>query len=185
MTTIPERAIAIASRLAGTKEITPNRSPRIDYLHWYTKLPAGNPYCVTFLQYCYKKACEEAGLLSPLPLTASSQTLWTEAEKLRCTDTDFRALLPGDIVIWRKYRLWQGHAGLAVSVYNSYENSFRTIEANTQPDQTGNQREGDGIYDKKRFARKIDFTVDAFYLRGFIRMTDLLEKAGYAKPLIY
>jgi hypothetical protein len=133
----------------------------------------GIPYCVLFVLYIYKKTLEEFGVELPLLITPSSQTLFNWAKNKGLLETDFSKLGAGDIVIWRKFKLWQGHAGIVISVNHS-EKSFLTVEGNTSAENISknsdfvDQREGGGIFRRKRYMRKADFAVDAFYLRGFI-----------------
>jgi len=177
---IIDKAIEIAQWLVGAKEEPKdsNRGRDIDVIQGAFGF-SGVQYCVLFCLYCYKIALGHFNIEYTLPNTASSQTLFEEAKKLGCVSTDFTNIQPGDIVIWRKFKLWQGHAGLCVSYLNTTDNSFVTIEGNTQPDNKGDQREGGGIYKKVRYAKKVDFLVDNFYLRGYIQMDKLLKQKGY------
>lgn len=166
------RALEIATKFIGTKEEGQNTGPVIDEIQKKFGFH-GVQYCVLFTLYCYKQACEELGIKYPFPQTASSQTLFDWALKNKIAYTDTRSLTRGDIVIWRKFKLWQGHAGLVISSFDEEHNTFKTIEGNTANSDYGNQRDGDGIYIRRRFARKIDFSVDNFYLRGFINVKNI------------
>ncbi len=153
----------------------------------------GIPYCVLFVLYIYKKTLEEFGIKLPLLVTPSSQTLFNWAQNKGLIETDFSKLGAGDIVIWRKFKLWQGHAGIVISVNHS-EKSFLTVEGNTSAEHLlsicpascrvpgsensdfGDQREGGGIFKRKRYMRKADFAMDAFYLRGFIPADRIITK---------
>lgn len=175
---VTERAIEIAKSFVGaTEDLGQNRGKKIDLIQKEFGFK-GVQYCVLFTLYCYKKAIEEHGYTSFLPKTASSQTLFEEAKKLGSVSTDFDLMIAGDIVIWRKFKLWQGHAAIALSTPNTLDKSFVTIEGNTQSGNAGDQRDGGGIYQRIRYARKMDFTVDNFYLRGYIQMSDYLSKLG-------
>lgn len=138
----------------------------------------GVQYCVLFVLYCYKKACAAQKVNYPFPDTASSQTLYEWAVKNGYAETDFSKLKHGDIVIWRKFKLWQGHAAIVKNVFPEYK-AFTTIEGNTQNSELGDQRDGGGIFIRTRYMRKADFRLDAFYLRGFIQVrkvfTDVLD----------
>lgn len=127
----------------------------------------GVQYCALFAQYCYKRACTDLNIPFPFSGTASSQTLYQEALKKNWAEVDFTKLKAGDIVIWRKFKLWQGHVGIVEAVFPEF-GSFHTIEGNTSPGNTGSQSNGGGIYRRTRYMQKTDFDVDAFYLRGFI-----------------
>lgn len=170
MEKIIKNAIEIAKNFVGTLEEPPN-SNRGDVID---KIQAefgykGVQYCALFVQYVYKRAY----LLSPLPNTASSQTLYQWAKEKGYISTDFNELQAGDIVIWRKFKLWQGHVGLVIEV-NPQTQSFITIEGNTSNNDYGDQRDGGGIFKRIRFMKKADFVEDAFYLRGFIKIRSVL-----------
>lgn len=165
---VVELAISAAETLVGTKEQPPksNRGLIIDKIQKYFGLK-GQQYCVMFTLYCYIEACNKLKIKFPFPKTASSQSLFENAKAKGATYTDPKLIKPGDIVIWRKLKLWQGHAGLVIS--NLFEDkTFRTIEGNTSNSNYGSQRDGDGIYKRIRSANKLNFNFSNFYIRGFI-----------------
>lgn len=169
-------ALRLAKSLIGIRELKPNRGHVIDEIQRQLGFN-GVAYCVLFCLYCYKEACEKNNLDFPFLITASSQSLFEWANKKELIYTDPSLLKPGDIAIWRKFKLWQGHAGLIESHLIRNTNggySFHTIEGNTSNSNYGNQRDGDGIYRRIRYVNKIDFSVDGFYLRGFIDVKKLL-----------
>lgn len=131
-------------------------------------------YCALFTQYIYAKILYSFNIENPFPKTASSQTLYGWAKNNELTSTNFSELSVGDIVIWRKRKLWQGHVGFVVSV-DQKNLMFETIEGNTANSDFGDQRDGDGIYRRIRYMKKSDFVVDAFWLRGFIKIDKLLS----------
>lgn len=177
--TVIERALEWANGLVGTVE-TPKDSNRglviddIQRMFGYK----GVSYCALFAQYCYKLACNAFELPFPFSGTASSQSLYQQALKKNWIETDFKKLKRGDIVIWRKWNLWQGHVGIVETIFPELE-TFFSIEGNTSSDEKGSQANGGGIYKRLRRMRKMDFAVDGFYLRGFIavrRIFPELEK---------
>lgn len=173
--TLLNKAVEEARKYLGEKEITPNRSLRIDEIQKLFKL-LGQQYCVMFVLYCYHKVASPFYKRLPFPLTASSQTLFEWALKNGFTYTDPKRVKPGDIAIWRKFKLWQGHAGLVVSYYDEKNEGIFTIEGNTSNGMKGSQRDGDGIWKRLRLTRKLEFQYDNFYLRGFIDMKKVLER---------
>lgn len=170
-------AILIANTLVGTKEETQNRGKVIDEIQRELGF-ISLPYCVIFVLSCYKRACKALSVPFPMIVTASSQTLFEWAKKQEFTYTDPMLIKPGDIAIWRKWNLWSGHAGLITSFLEYNHNGqklFSTIEGNTSNNNYGSQSDGDGIYRRIRYANKIDFDVDGFYLRGFLNLRKILE----------
>lgn len=165
---IVKKALEWAQQLVGTVEIPKdsNRGVIIDDIQKVFGYK-GVSYCALFAQYCYKRACIALNYPFPFSGTASSQTLYQEALKMNWIETDFTKLKAGDIVIFRKFKLWQGHVGIVERVFPELS-SFCSIEGNTSSGEIGNQTNGGGIYRRVRYMKKLDFAVDSFYLRGFI-----------------
>jgi hypothetical protein len=169
MNKIISDAIQNARDLVGTKEAGNNRGILIDKIEKEFGL-VGQAYCVMFILYCYIQAAKKYSETLLLPKTASSQTLFEYAQKQNLTYQDPTLLKPGDIAIYRKFKLWQGHAAFVVSNYSPEEKTFQTIEGNTSNSNFGSQSDGDGIYNRVRACKKINFEIGSFYLRGFIDM---------------
>jgi len=184
--TVVEKALQWAETFVGTVEVPPNsnRGFTIDDIQKVFGYK-GVAYCALFAQYVYKRACVSLNIPFPFSGTASSQTLFKWAKEHKCAETDFKNLRYGDIIIWQKYKIWQGHVGVVKSV--DFENQcFKTIEGNTSPDTKGSQSNGGGIYERTRYMKQVDFTVDSFWLRGFINVRKLfnLEQIDIeAKPM--
>jgi len=174
MNKIISAAIQNAGDLVGTKEVGNNRGIIIDKIEKEFGL-IGQAYCVMFILYCYIQAVKQYSQELLLPKTASSQTLFEYAQKQNLTYQDPTLLKPGDIAIYRKFKLWEGHAALVVSNYLPEDKTFLTIEGNTSNSNYGSQSDGDGIYKRVRSCRKINFEVGSFYLRGFIDMGKLYK----------
>ena len=172
---IPD-CLLLANTLVGTKEERPNRGQVIDEIQRSLGF-IGLPYCVIFCLYCYKQSFERNNFEFNLLKTASSQTLFEWAKKKEAVYSDPQMIKPGDIAIWRKWKLWQGHAGLITSylLVHNEKKLFNTIEGNTSNSNYGSQSDGDGIYRRIRYANKLDFSVDGFYLRGFIDVQKIID----------
>lgn len=162
------KALEWANKFVDTQEVprNSNRGLVIDDIQKVFNYK-GVAYCALFAQYCYKRACSAFNIPFPFSGTASSQTLYSEALKKNWIETDFNKLAMGDIVIWRKFLKWQGHVGIVERVFPEFQ-LFHSIEGNTSSGDTGSQSNGDGIYRRVRYMKKMDFTVDSFWLRGFI-----------------
>lgn len=183
---IADRAIEWANRFVGTVE-NPKNSNRGLVIDDIQKVFGykGVAYCALFAQYVYKRTCVTLNIPFPFSGTASSQTLYQEALKKNWIETDFKKLQRGDIVIWRKFLKWQGHVGIVERVFPELE-SFHSIEGNTSPGDIGSQSAGGGIYRRVRYMKKMDFTVDSFYLRGFISIAKVFPEeyiVANARPL--
>ena len=127
----------------GTVEIGHNRGPEVERFQKSVGLPPGSPYCAAFVSYCLEKA----GVTWPAVRTGLAQH-FIRKESIRASHVLRGVAVPmGSIVIWRKGNGWQGHAGFVVSwVFGCGE----TVEANTSPGTGGSQREGDGVWRRRR-----------------------------------
>lgn len=149
---IPEKQkalIDIALGQVGVHEIGGNNSgPVVEMYQRVIGKAEKEPWCVSFIQWCVREVDRLHKSKTALYATESSQMLWTHSEKaLRINPP-----APGSIVVWTKYSpndlpLSIGHVGIVKEVLN--ENFMLTIEGNTSPSD-GIQREGDGVYLKRR-----------------------------------
>jgi hypothetical protein len=171
--TVIKDVILYAAGAIGERETPPksNRSALIDRIQQPFGL-IGQQYCVMFVLWCYMKTLERLKLRFPFSKTASSQTLYENCKKKGWTTTNFSEVQPGDIMIFRKYHTWTGHAALVVDVE---KDSVTTIEGNTSNSNFGNQSDGDGIWKRKRPVNLSEFTADDWYIRGFIQVRKALE----------
>jgi hypothetical protein len=65
-----------------------------------------------------------------------------------------KQLEPGTIIVWRKGNTIYGHTGFLIRWKGS---SGITIEANTSPGDYGRQRDGDGVYVRKRSIQPLNY----------------------------
>lgn len=164
-TTIAEDAVEVMRGYIGQRETHGyNRSPLIDRWNRNAGVPLKSSYCMAAVVDCFREAAEARDKPNPLYRTASvsrqlkhaamigsglevipiSRVLGGQAELQR-----------GDVLCYRRGggsdreigKLWLGHGGVADSVAGSYVFS---IEANTSPGRRGSQRNGDGVWDRKR-----------------------------------
>ncbi|MDZ4701380.1 MAG: CHAP domain-containing protein [Rhodothermales bacterium] len=124
------------------------------------------PYCAAFVSYCLNIAGD--GVAFPTKRTAAARQFIDDAHSIVLADDadafavrggSIRAnvvqrgtvpIPPGTIVIWKAKRApedLQGHAGLVVSWEGQ---AGVTIEGNTGAGEAGDQREGGGVYLRKR-----------------------------------
>ena len=160
--------ILYASSAIGEREEPPksNRSKLIDKIQRVFGLQ-GQQYCIMFVLYCYIETLKRLSIPFPFIKTASSQTLYEYCEEKGWTTTDLSEVLPGDIMIFRKYHKWAGHGALVVG---KGINSVETIEGNTSNSNYGSQSDGDGIWKRIRKVTEAEFKVDDWYIRGFIQV---------------
>lgn len=154
----------------------PNRSPEIDKFHDYVGLPYGNPWCLMYVTYCWKETLEPYGL-KPHTRMARVATFLNHAMKHKYhykvmyskgVLLGAEKIEPGDMAIWIKGVNkkpgddFNGHIGFVIKQVRP--DWVKTIEGNTGPPKgTGDQREGDGVYERDRFiVRGEDFRIEAF-----------------------
>jgi len=150
----------------------PNRSPEIDKFHDYAGLPYGNPWCLMFVNYVQK---EVLAPLDPYTRTARVSKLYQYAlsHKYQYKIKTANSLIygtsivePGDIIIFIKginntpQDNFNGHTGFVIEQTSLTE--LKTIEGNTGPGSKGSQRDGDGVYERKRIIKlNTNFRIDA------------------------
>jgi hypothetical protein len=118
----------------------------------------GEPWCMSFVQFCLDQVDKTARALTfdsrnyaiasldshVLYKTEHCATCWNKTNKVARRESPS----PGDVVIWKSRFGSNGHTGIVVNVFS--DGSFETIEGNTSPGITGSQRDGDGVFLKKR-----------------------------------
>ncbi len=110
----------------------------------------GEPWCMSFVQYCVKQAAKQLGILPPKPFSDSADTehcmtAWNKTP----AQARYKEPKPGLIVIWKKGSTQSGHTGIVVAA-DLAVGLMLTIEGNTGPDSSEVKREGDGVYLKTR-----------------------------------
>jgi peptidoglycan hydrolase-like protein with peptidoglycan-binding domain len=126
-----------------------NRGPPVEKYLAAVGLPPGHAWCVAFLIWCAKEACQRLGAVCPLPPVASVHVLWNRTpETMRIPpsapqEEDLRLVKPGALYLI-DHGQDMGHAGLVLSATS---NGLLGIEGNTN---IAGSREGDGVYEKSR-----------------------------------
>ena len=150
--TIITRGYEIALAFEGVREATGKNDG-----YWQRRfqksvgISAGSPYCYAFQYFCMDSARRELGLEEaqmPLPKTGLANAFLDYASK-RGQKVEYRAKRY-NFLLWRfEKRYWsKGHIAGILEVSNG--GNIITIEANTRCGSQGNEREGDGICQKKR-----------------------------------
>lgn len=144
----------------GVREVPPgsNRGPDVERFLAAVGLEAeqdrfGNwksyPYCAAFVSFCL----DEAGsVLFPRVRSAASREFITNrsipAEKVMRGSVKID---PGTLIIWKRNirdpKDWRGHMGIVIDWEGQ---AGTTIEANTSSGDEGDQRDGEGVYIRKR-----------------------------------
>lgn len=125
--------------------------------------PTGEAWCADFLQSLIAYAELKTGKSSfNIAVTESARNLWTLSKNAFVVQTPE----PGDLIIWGVRDSWQGHCGI---ITGSDSLLYYTVEGNTTPyGQAGEiQREGLGVYAKKRAKRGSKTFLELGFLRPF------------------
>ncbi len=138
-----DRVVEVASWYVGIEE-EGNRHPKIDW--WLTKLdlPMGVNYCAAFVSH----VLDTAEVDYPRVRSGVAQHFITSRSIKATRVIQGRKAPKGAVVVWKRGDSWMGHAGIVEKEWSGVEGY--TIEANTSPGYEGSQREGTGIYRKKR-----------------------------------
>ena len=149
ITDLFKKVIEIAASQIGVLEDPPgsNRGTQVEkYLASAGCLP-GDPWCASFVYWCFNEAAKSLAIKNPLPKTGSCMNHWntTKGKKILCQNTMNNSSLvhPGYIFII-DHGNGLGHTGIVQSVADGY---IGTIEGNTSID---GSREGLGVAELRR-----------------------------------
>jgi hypothetical protein len=141
-----EASLDIALKQKGIKEKTGhNDGIEVEGYLASVGLPKGNQYCVAGQYWCFNEAIKTLGLEktdNPLPKTALAKGLLNYA-KQHGEAIDAPPQIH-DLIIWLQPDGVHGHCERIVRKLSAY--AWQTIAFNTSNGQTGNQREGDGVF---------------------------------------
>lgn len=118
----------------------------------------GEPWCMAFAQ----------SMIAFAELHCDVQSLIVSGESCldvlhRSVDAQVMDPQPGDLIIWQHGDTANGHVGIITALQDG---GFTTIEGNTS-DESGLNRDGDGVYAKKRPNGPIGMMRIAGFLRPF------------------
>lgn len=124
----------------------------------------GDPYCAGGIYWTFQTASQELGLPRtsiPIPRSGASQAPFEYAKK-HGYRTGFYAC-EDDLIIWKSTKEVGGHIGRVVEV--GEKGWVKTIEFNTSSGNSGSQRDGGGVYSRKR---NLLHPITGSYLRGLV-----------------
>jgi hypothetical protein len=121
------------------------------------------PYCMAGQYYCFYKAKQHLNIKTsiPIPRSGVANSAFNFAKK-HGKKTEFKPQ-KHDLITWKSRHSWTGHVeridvvGKAGWVY--------TIGFNTSNGKTGSQRNGDGVFYRKR---NIKHVLGRLYVRGLV-----------------
>lgn len=160
-----EKAFEFAVGEIGVTEATgKNDGPRVEAYLKVTGLGKGFPYCAAGISWSYYQAAlfyNKPKSFIPFPMTAGSQVVYDHAIKNGVKSSE--NVQSKDFFIWRKKDSYQGHIGIIESV--GKKGWVNTIEFNTSGDSKGDQRDGGGVWRKKR---NLIHPLGILRVRGFV-----------------
>ena len=130
----------------GTRELGTNRGPAVERFLRSVGLGPGNAYCAAFVSYCL----EAAGAVEPAVRSGLAYRFISRQRSIEAREVlrGVVEIVPGTILVWRKGKTTRGHTGFVVAWSGGA--SGETVEANTGPGLYGNQRDGDGVWRRRR-----------------------------------
>lgn len=132
-------ASAIGELVAGAGEVGGNNMGK-----WVRKylapagLDEGEPWCASFVSWCFFQACGGDEAAMPFQYTPGAQDMLRQMKDRGWAEKPKSAYqpLPGDLVFWwrEKNPSWQGHVGFVHQLKNGM---LYTIEGNKSPNVQG------------------------------------------------
>lgn len=141
----------IAQSQIGVTEKTGKNDGEVDkYMRFLGLGGRKLPYCAGGVSWSYLQGSLFLGKdrkFIPFPLSAGSQVAYDFARKNGKEDKT-REIKKYDLFIWKKKDGIQGHIGMIDSVMQ--KGWVRTIEFNTSSNNRGDQRDGGGVWNRRR-----------------------------------
>ena len=158
---IADKLVAIALSYVGVHEEGNNSGVAVEEFQKAVDGKANQEsWCMCFVQFCVKKTSALVRFPDCIFDSESCLQTWAKTDiKARFNDPE-----PGDIVIWQKGSTALGHTGIVVEVHE--DGTFDTVEGNTSSG-SGDQREGDGVYRRKRSRKPMGELHLIAFLRPF------------------
>lgn len=155
-----------------TQDIETEKSVRLSRSMSEFGWNSGEPYCAAFAGAVVAITAARCGLFY-----AEFRRIWTPHCMTNVRKLKHLGLLdaqpsPGSLMLMRHGETDSGHAGLCCHIEGLYPNRMLiTIEGNTMPGSAGDQRQGDGIYQRVRNV----FTNGDLKTQGWLSAKSLLS----------
>lgn len=139
-------SLETARRYIGVVEVGgDNKGPEVELFQKAVDgKAAGEPWCAAFVQFVVLATEKRVGKASGLFASEHVRTIWNHTpESMRVDEPQ-----PGDLMVWGERDTTNGHIGIIEALLDT--STVQTIEGNTTPDQQFVNREGNGVYRKRR-----------------------------------
>lgn len=142
----------IARSQVGVREKTGhNDGKKVEQYLSSVGLKTGNPYCAAGQVWCFREALKRLDLgMEEMPILVSglANAIFTDAKRRGSP----AALIPceNDLIVWKEPYSMHGHIERVDSVLNARKGWIQTIGFNTGNGLSGSQREGNGVFLRKR-----------------------------------
>jgi hypothetical protein len=145
----------------GTKEATGrNDGVQIEKYLGSVKIYVPAPYCAAFVYFCFAEvACDITQI--PIPRTAVANNIYNYARKKGVLANYAPAI--DDLITWKYSNSWSGHIERIYEIHKA--GWVLTVGANTSNGKTGSQREGNGVFIRRR---NIYHPVGRMFVRGLV-----------------
>jgi hypothetical protein len=141
MKSLVEKALVVAGKEVGVREINHNHGKRVEEYLASCGLGGGAPWCAAFVNFCIEEAARQLKTSEPWHRTAGCDEIKAWARR---NDILFERPEPGDVFLHFSRPDDASHTGFVVSVDGG---QFDTIEGNTN---IGGSREGIGVFKRTR-----------------------------------
>lgn len=151
MTTLAQKQNTLAwlaQKFVGAIETRANGGPMVEMFQKAVDgISNGEPWCVSFAWFCIQTIDDLAVLLNGgAANSVIYRTEWT-IDLYNKSPYKYDNAVPGRIVVWQNdINKNRGHCGIVVDVAGE---DIMTVEGNTSA-ASGDQRDGDGVWKKKR-----------------------------------
>jgi hypothetical protein len=137
-----------AMQEVGEKEAEgPNEGPDIRKYMASVNLGGGYSWCAGLVRWAMDQA---GGDTLAVRSAAATDYITGRSVAARKVIRGTEVVSAGALAIWRRGDTWKGHIGI---VRSWQQQCGRTVEGNTSPGDAGPQRDGDGVWPRKRCIR--------------------------------
>jgi len=133
----------------GTTEATGRNDGAVEKYLRSVGLPKGLAYCAAGQYWCFRVAAEALGIMIkniPMPRTGLANAIYNRAKK-QGQRTKFKPQRH-DLIVWRKGKTAFGHVERIIAVGKA--GYVTTVGFNTSPGKGKSQRDGQGVWKRRR-----------------------------------